>query len=232
MLLSSKNPPQSGPAQPVEDDPDVESDLRSDPTPSPDPSPVPDPNVPSGPKGPEPLPGVIPPRPAAAKHGPHARRTMAPETARKALDVGLLGLLSTLSLALVATSCGATKSELALNDARSPHNQQPVAQETALDSGTPAREQLGLIRQELLRVSNRLAREGTTDQRAHWQGDLSDIEHDCTLLAAEWQDAERRPEAERVALRARLAPMIDVLYAVHARTAAEIDRSLDAAASN
>jgi len=160
--------------------------------------------------------------------------------ARTALYVGLLGLLS-LSLSVIATSCGATNSELALNEAASPHSQQPIsphnqqpleAQETALDTSTPAREQLGLMQQELLRVSSRLAREGTTDQRAHWQGDLSDIEHDCTLLAAEWQDAERRPQAERVALRARLAPMIEVLYAIHTRTAAEIDRSLDAAASN
>jgi hypothetical protein len=59
-------------AQP--DEPPSERDLRSDPTPAPDPSPVPDPNVPPGPSGPEPLPGVIPPRPApAGNESPAAR---------------------------------------------------------------------------------------------------------------------------------------------------------------
>jgi hypothetical protein len=56
-------------AQPREDGPREDErrpgrNLHSDPTPAPDPSPVPDPNPPSGPMGPEPLPGVIPSRPA------------------------------------------------------------------------------------------------------------------------------------------------------------------------
>jgi hypothetical protein len=46
-------------------EPPSERDLGSDPTPSPDPSPAPDPDVPKDPQGPEPLPGIIPPRPAS-----------------------------------------------------------------------------------------------------------------------------------------------------------------------
>ena len=51
-------------ATPPGAEPPAERDLQSDPTPSPDPSPLPDPNLPAGPAGPEPLPGVIPPRPS------------------------------------------------------------------------------------------------------------------------------------------------------------------------
>lgn len=67
MKVSKQEQAQSDhPAKPREKEPHSERDLRSDPTPAPDPSPVPDPMLPTGPTGPEPLPGILPRRPGPA----------------------------------------------------------------------------------------------------------------------------------------------------------------------
>ena len=99
----------------------------------------------------------------------------------------------------------------------------------ALDTDTLARERLVTLRREMLRVTSRLEHEGTADQRALWQEELSDIANDCGELATQWRNAERMSQLDRAAEHARLVPLIDVLYAVNARTAAQIEHSLDVA---
>jgi hypothetical protein len=140
-------------------------------------------------------------------------------------DVGLFGLILS---AISALACGAAKPEMAPRAATAPEPAQRSGA-TSLDTSALARERLGLLQREMQRVASRLEQEGTPEQRALWQGELGDIGHDCVELASEWQEAERMAQPDRAAEHARLVPLIDVLYAVNARTAAQIDRSIDAA---
>jgi hypothetical protein len=140
----------------------------------------------------------------------------------------VVGSLGIVLISLSTLGCGASTPEMAPRAAHTPPS--AVAQGSGalpLDTDTLARERLVLLRQEMLRVATRLEHEGTADQRALWHQELNDIAHDCTELATQWRDAEHMPQLDRAAEHARLVPLIDVLYAVNARTAAQIDHSLD-----
>jgi hypothetical protein len=141
-------------------------------------------------------------------------------------------LWALLLISLSALGCGASRPEMAPRAASTPASPESIApgpSATALDSNTLARERLVTLQREMLRVASRLEHEGTADQRALWRAELSDIAHDCSELATQWQDADHMPQLDRAAEHARLVPLIDVLYAVNARTAAQIEHSLDAA---
>ena len=145
-------------------------------------------------------------------------------------EVSWCGLL----LALSSPSCASTP-ETAVRSAPAATPMPEALAVSARNAGPLeethfAKERLSSSRQEMLRVSARLEREGSPDERARWQEELSAIDHDCTELTGRWQNAQLLPPEDRVAMEARLTPMIDVLYAVSARTAAQIDQSLDAAA--
>jgi hypothetical protein len=76
---------------------------------------------------------------------------------------------------LLVVSCGAEKSGVGAKSAEaqrqgatefSEHAEVPSR---ALDPAQDARERLGMLQREMLRVASRLEREGSADQRAHWQ---------------------------------------------------------------
>lgn len=143
-------------------------------------------------------------------------------------EVGLCGLLS----ALFILDC-AKPQETAARDATASRptleaRGAPARGSGDLDGSTLAGQRLSSLRQEMLRVSQRLEREGSPDERARWAEQLSAIDHDCTELTSRWQQAQLLPQADRAASESRLVPMIDMLYTVNARTAAQIDESLDA----
>lgn len=104
----------------------------------------------------------------------------------------------------------------------------PPGADQPIDYHQVARARLGTLQREMHRVALRLEREGTEDQRARWRQELGDIEHDRALLAMELQLAEQTPAEEWLATHGLLALMIDTLYGVGARTAVEIDRTIDA----
>jgi len=87
---------------------------------------------------------------------------------------------------------------------------------------------LGELESETTRVANRLKYEGTAEQRAAWDQEIHDIEHDRELLGKELREAELAPTNEWAVEHERLTSMIDVLIIYGNETAAQIDRALDA----
>lgn len=84
------------------------------------------------------------------------------------------------------------------------------------------------LESETTRVANRLKYEGTAEQRAAWDQQLHDIEHDRKLLGKQLRQVELEATDEWAFEHERLASMIDVLITSGNETAAQIDRALDA----
>lgn len=87
---------------------------------------------------------------------------------------------------------------------------------------------LHALESETTRVANRLKYEGTAEQRAAWDQELHDIEHDRKLLGEELRGAELTTSDDWEEEHERLTSMIDVLIVAGNETAAQIDRALDA----
>lgn len=80
----------------------------------------------------------------------------------------------------------------------------------------------------MTRVASRLRYEGTAEQRAAWDEEINDVEHDRKLLLEQLREAELGDTETWRDEHARLAPMVDVLIIAGKETAAQIDRALDA----
>jgi len=131
-----------------------------------------------------------------------------------------LGLLLSLVVA-----CGSPEHR---TPARSPSHAQH-SDPVPLGSGQSwlANQQLEQLAKEMGRVSLRIEREGTLDQRERWAQRVSDIEHDRQLLHERLQYHQQMPEAKGAETREAVTAMIEVLFVIGTKTAIEIDRALD-----
>lgn len=132
-----------------------------------------------------------------------------------------------LAFLLFVMGCGSPRNRAPAQGPSPERHSDPVVLDTAQSS--LAKQQLQQLADETQRVSLRLEREGTLDQRERWQQELSDIEHDRKLLRDNLQAQERAREEDSTDALEAMSATIDALYAIGTHTLSEIDRALNGA---
>lgn len=132
-------------------------------------------------------------------------------------------------LAALAGACGSQREGLQSGLAPPPVDGPAIAVDSDRRELTArALARLDELASETTRVANRLKYEGTAEQRAAWDQELHDIEHDRKLLGKQLREVELEATDEWAFEHERLTRMIDVLITSGNEAAAQIDRALDA----